>query len=138
MKTKIFIGLLCIFVSLAVYFIESYQKPIELIDVDTRSIENYKANLEDELNEKFLELEEETYEDIENEDDISDVVWDAIYNMDDYDRVEAVFNGDMMISKLHRFIRSHRINDLHEGNWGCPVDGDSDELVIMDFAGYGF
>ena len=28
-----------------------------LIDVDTHTIENYKANLEDELNEKFLELE---------------------------------------------------------------------------------
>lgn len=77
MKTKIFIGLLCIFISLTIYFIGSYQKPIELIDVDTRSIENYKANLEDELNEKFLELEEETYEDIENEEEVIEEIPDS-------------------------------------------------------------
>lgn len=71
-------------------------------------------------------------EDYDSEEQMNDDVWDAIYDMDDYDRVEAIFGGDR---KLHDFLYEHHINDLHDGNWGTS---DYSGLVILDFAGYGF
>lgn len=71
--------------------------------------------------------------DYEDEDHLNDEIWDVIYDMDDYDRVEALFGGDSRIRKLHNFLREHNINDLHEGNWG---ESDYNGMVMIDFAGY--
>lgn len=71
-------------------------------------------------------------DDYEDEDHMNDDAWDYIYDMDDYDRVEAIFGGE---PELQNFLYEHHINDLHDGNWG---ESQYSGIVILDFAGYGF
>ena len=71
-------------------------------------------------------------DDYENEDDFNSSIWDTIVDMSDEERVEILVGYD---EELMDFICDHHINDLHEGNWGRAGNND---LVIMDFAGYGF
>ena len=82
-----------------------------------------------------------------NEDDISEIFYslaerecsgsdystdDYVYDMDDEDRVRAVFMEYSCLGELVEFIRKNRINDLHEGNYGVTDRG----YVIIDFSGY--
>ena len=73
--------------------------------------------------------------DFETDQEISDSAWDIMYNFDDYERIDALFGGEKYIGELQDFIQEHRINDLHEANWGWSQ---TSGLVMMDFSGYGF
>lgn len=56
-------------------------------------------------------------------------IWNMIDDLDDYERVEYVYDDD----KLWEFLDEYRINDLHEGNFGYV----GERLVIIDFSGFG-
>lgn len=62
----------------------------------------------------------------------SEYVWDVMNEMEDWERVEAIYGFN---EKLEKFISSHHINDLHEGNWG---ESEYSGIIMMDYAGYGF
>lgn len=72
-------------------------------------------------------------EDEDNESHFIDEIWDFIYEMDDEERLLAVFNGHKNIRKICNFISDEEINDLHSGNWGFTNDG---REVIIDYSGY--
>ena len=55
-------------------------------------------------------------------------IWDEVYELEDADKIDLMFN-DMALSS---FLREHRIGDLHEGNFGFI----GDRTVIIDFSGY--
>ena len=79
----------------------------------------------------------EWYDYVSNEYEFDDVdkTWDYVYDMEDVDRLCAVFGDDKRFNELDNFFRDRQINDLHEGNWG--VTKDEGKIVLMDFAGYG-
>ena len=70
---------------------------------------------------------ESTYSD-EDEEYVSERIWDYISDLEDSERIEILFGDDALID----FIDEYCINDLHEGNYGY-ID---DRLVIIDFSGY--
>lgn len=55
-------------------------------------------------------------------------IWDEVYDLEDAEKIELMFN-DMALSS---FLRERRIGDLHEGNFGFI----GDRTVIIDFSGY--
>lgn len=69
----------------------------------------------------------------EDEIDYLDAVDNYVCNLDDEDRIYAVFGEDSEIDRLITFIINHNINDLHEGNYGQADDG---SWVIFDYSGY--
>lgn len=60
--------------------------------------------------------------------DINELYWD----MDDYERVTAVFGGTDFKARLIDFIDNYAINDLHAGNFGYR----DSFPVIIDYSGY--
>ena len=77
----------------------------------------------------FIRVEE----DEDNEELFRSEIWDFINDMDDQERVIAVFNNHKNIRKICDFIYDEEINDLHSGNWGFTNDG---REVIIDYSGY--
>lgn len=71
-----------------------------------------------------------TEEEDENEDIISEKIWDMIDELEDEQRAMYCFGNKIA---LFDFLDEFCINDLHQGNFGY-VDG---KLVIIDFSGYG-
>jgi hypothetical protein len=67
------------------------------------------------------------YEEDEKEYDVENL-WCEIDDMDSLDRAMLVFCDE----KLHDFLIDHRVNDLHEGNFGY-IRGC---MVIIDMAGF--
>ena len=57
-----------------------------------------------------------------------DTVWSEVDDLEDNERVSLFFDDE----DLTDFLREHRINDLHEGNFGY-FDGCK---VIVDFSGF--
>ena len=72
-------------------------------------------------------------EDEDNEELFRSEIWDFISDMDDQERVIAVFNNHKNIRKICDFIEEEDINDLHSGNWGFTNDG---REVIIDYSGF--
>lgn len=72
-------------------------------------------------------------EDEDSEDRFRSEIWDFIYEMDDGERVMAVFNNHKNVRKICNFIYDEGINDLHSANWGFTNDG---REVIIDYSGY--
>lgn len=60
----------------------------------------------------------------------SDFISDEVDDLEDDDRVAFVMGYD---PTLMDFLYNHRINDLHNGNFGY----NGDHYVIIDFSGYG-
>lgn len=57
-----------------------------------------------------------------------DYIWDEVYDMEDYDKIDLMFND----YELCAFLSAHKIGDFHEGNFGFI----GDRTVICDFSGY--
>lgn len=74
-------------------------------------------------------LDESYYDDIEDEDERSAILTDDVYDMDEGERIEAIFGFD---ERLITFIENNDINDLHSGNFGYR----GADLVIMDYSGW--
>lgn len=60
----------------------------------------------------------------------SELISDAVEDLEDDERVEMIVGYD---EKLMDFLYNRRINDLHNGNFGY----NGDHYVIIDFSGYG-
>lgn len=74
-------------------------------------------------------LDESYYDDIEDEDERNAILTDDVYEMDEEERIEAIFGFD---ERLITFIENNDINDLHSGNFGYR----GADLVIMDYSGW--
>lgn len=61
-------------------------------------------------------------------------VYDCMGDMDESDRLYAIFGDDKCFNELDSFCMDHHINDLHQGNWGINEGG---SFILIDFAGYG-
>ena len=61
-------------------------------------------------------------------DDINELYWD----MDDYERIIALFEDSIFKTQLLDFIDTYNINDLHVGNFGYR----NNSPVLMDYSGY--
>ena len=82
----------------------------------------------------YYNFEEEGY----NEEERNERVYDCMYDMDDEERLYAVFDGVLTgieLDTLITFIQSADINDLHFGNFGYRY-GDLGEPVIIDYSGF--
>lgn len=82
---------------------------------------------EDQISSEWFEcLCDQYYE--RGEDYDSDTVWEEVDALEDDEKVNLFFGDEELID----FLREHRINDLHEGNFGyrggCKV--------IIDFSGF--
>ena len=102
----------------------------EFANVDEDSTTDSFYEYASEQVEKYFSRDEE---DEDNERHFVDEIWDCIDDMDDEERVSAVFNGHKNIRKIRNFINDEEINDLHSGNWGFTNDG---REVIIDYSGY--
>ena len=102
----------------------------EFANVDEDSTTDSFYEYASEQVEKYFNRDEE---DEGNERHFIDEIWDFIYEMDDEERILAVFNGHKNIRKIRNFINDEEINDLHSGNWGFTNDG---REVIIDYSGY--
>ena len=102
----------------------------EFANVDEDSTTDSFYEYASEQVEKYFSRDEE---DEDNERHFVDEIWDFIDDMDDEERVSAVFNGHKNIRKIRNFINDEEINDLHSGNWGFTNDG---REVIIDYSGY--
>lgn len=102
----------------------------EFANVDEDSTTDSFYEYASEQVEKYFSRDEE---DEDNERHFVDEIWDFIDDMDDEERVSAVFNGHKNIRKIRNFIDDEEINDLHSGNWGFTNDG---REVIIDYSGY--
>ena len=102
----------------------------EFANVDEDSTTDSFYEYASEQVEKYFNRDEE---DEGNERHFVDEIWDFIYEMDDEERILAVFNGRKDIRKICNFIDDEEINDLHSGNWGFTNDG---REVIIDYSGY--
>ena len=78
--------------------------------------------------------EETDHDDYEDEDDYNGAVWNRVDDMEDDERIYAIFDGNEDIEALVQFIDDHSINDLHEGNWG--YDYFTGQIYLMDYSGY--
>lgn len=67
---------------------------------------------------------------MEDDDEAGDSALDYIDDLDDTDRIEAIFGGE--ISDLLSFLDKYEINDIHAGNFGY-IDGNP---VLIDYSGY--
>lgn len=74
-------------------------------------------------------LDESYYDDIEDEDERRALLADEVYEMDEGERIEAIFGFE---ERLITFIENNDINDLHSGNFGYR----GADLVIMDYSGW--
>lgn len=74
-------------------------------------------------------LDESYYDDIEDEDERESILADDVYEMDEGERIEAIFGFE---ERLITFIEDNDINDLHSGNFGYR----GTDLVIMDYSGW--
>lgn len=79
----------------------------------------------------FCRDEEEDDED--SEDRFRSETWEFVNDMDDEERVSAVFSNHRNLRKICDFICEEDINDLHSGNWGITNDG---REVIIDYSGF--
>lgn len=90
-------------------------------------------SVEDDVNQIFCDyvhsLDEDYYNEIEDEDERNSAIWEGVYDMDEGERIEAIFG---YIKELINFIENNDINDLHCGNFGYR----GSELVIMDYSGW--
>ena len=68
----------------------------------------------------------------EDEEDMNEIYM-RICDMDDDERLKAIFGEDEGARELVDFVDEFEINDLHEGNYGIRKDG---SIVIIDFSGY--
>jgi hypothetical protein len=57
-----------------------------------------------------------------------DEIWNEVWDLGDSEKIALMFND----FALSRFLSSHKIGDLHEGNFGFI----GDRTVIIDFSGY--
>ena len=82
---------------------------------------------EDQVTSDWYERLRDSYDEDEEEYDV-DRLWDEIDNMDDDEKAFLMFQD----GELCHFLCEHRINDLHEGNFGyiCGC------AVIVDFSGF--
>lgn len=89
--------------------------------------------VEDDVDQIFRDyvysLDESYYDNIEDEDERSAILTDDVYDMDEGERIEAIFGFE---EKLITFIENNDINDLHSGNFGYR----GADLVIMDYSGW--
>ena len=74
-------------------------------------------------------LDESYYDEIEDDDERESILADDVYEMDEGERIEAIFGFE---EKLITFIEDNDINDLHSGNFGYR----GADLVIMDYSGW--
>lgn len=102
----------------------------EFANVDEDSTTDSFYEYASEQVEKYFNRDEE---DEGSERHFIDEIWDFINDMDDEERILAVFNGHKNIRKIRNFINDEEINDLHSGNWGFTNDG---REVIIDYSGY--
>ena len=82
---------------------------------------------EDQVTSDWYEKLRDGYEE-DGEDYDVDRIWDEVYDLDDGDKVMITFHN----LELWDFLCDHRINDLHEGNFGY-IRGCT---VIVDFSGF--
>ena len=102
----------------------------EFANVDEDSTTDSFYEYASEQVEKYFDRDEE---DERNEEHFIDEIWDFINDMDDGERVMAVFNNHKNVRKICNFIYDEGINDLHSANWGFTNDG---REVIIDYSGY--
>ena len=102
----------------------------EFANVDEDSTTDSFYEYASEQVEKYFDRDEE---DEHNEEHFIDEIWDFINDMDDGERVMAVFNNHKNVRKICNFIYDEGINDLHSANWGFTNDG---REVIIDYSGY--
>ena len=102
----------------------------EFANVDEDSTTDSFYEYASEQVERYFNRDEE---DEGNEELFRSEIWDFINDMDDQERVMAVFNNHKNIRKICDFIYDEEINDLHSGNWGFTNDG---REVIIDYSGY--
>lgn len=69
-------------------------------------------------------------EDFESEDDYYDAINSEVDEMDEEDRVIAIFGG--WINDLMAFINDRNLNDFHTGNFGFS----NGRPVLIDYCGY--
>lgn len=74
-------------------------------------------------------LDESYYDEIEDDDERESILADDVYEMDEGERIEAIFGFE---KRLITFIEDNDINDLHSGNFGYR----GADLVIMDYSGW--
>lgn len=76
-----------------------------------------------EWHQRLSDIHEENGENIED-----DWIWDEVYSLEDEEKISLMYNNPELLD----FLQEHRINDLHEGNFGFI----NDRIVIIDFSGY--
>ena len=69
----------------------------------------------------------------DEDDEDMDRIYDYVCDMNDEERLEAIYGDDKDARRLKDFIEEFEINDLHEGNYGIRKDG---TVVIIDYSGY--
>lgn len=72
-------------------------------------------------------------DEFENMDDYEMALDDDVYNMDDKEAVYVIFQDNEKVEQLLEFVKTHKINDLHAGNWGYTQD---DRIVMFDYSGF--
>lgn len=93
---------------------------------------------EDYFDEYFTDYVEDRFDinDYEDDSDYFDDIQDAAYQLDDEQRIEAVFGDSASFEELcalNDFINDYDINDLHCQNYGYD---DNQNNKIIDFSGY--
>lgn len=89
-----------------------------------------------EVSGRFYDYVSEDYdrEDFEDEDDYMDAVDERVCEMNEDERLFAVFGCDDDVRALVDFINRWDINDLHEYNFG--ISSSTGKYLIIDFSGY--
>lgn len=125
-------------VDLGQFFAASYYV-CEVAGYDIYAQEYAEPN-DDVFSESFSEYVKNNFdysrEDYEDEYEYDEAIMDAVYDMDDEDRINAIFEGvapAWKIADLVDFIQGYGINDLHSGNWGMTRDY---RVVVFDYSGY--
>ena len=107
------------------FYLQEYLNPDE--DDVTSMFEDYVAS--------HSEYYNITRADYEDEDEWNSAVCDTADELDNDERIYAVYGETKETNRLVEFLWDNGINDLHAANWGwIPGTGN---LVIMDFSGYG-
>lgn len=102
----------------------------EFANVDENSTDDSFYEYAFEQVEKYYNRDKE---DEDSEERFRDEIWDFIHEMDDQERICAVFGNHKNLRKICNFIDDEDINDLHSANWGFTNDG---REVIIDYSGY--
>lgn len=89
-----------------------------------------------EVSGRFYDYVSEDYdrEDFEDEDDYMDAVDERVCEMNEDERLFAVFGCGDDVRALVDFINQWDINDLHEYNFGISLS--TGKYLIIDFSGY--